>query len=38
MTIPLIIFSILSIVIGIYPRFILDPLMKTILELLEVGA
>ncbi|MEM2893681.1 MAG: NADH-quinone oxidoreductase subunit M [Candidatus Bathyarchaeia archaeon] len=35
MTIPLIIFSVLSIIIGIYPRFILDPMMRTVLELLE---
>ncbi len=34
MTIPLITFSLLSIIIGIYPSFILDPLMRTVLGLL----
>jgi len=36
MTIPLIIFSVLSIVAGIYPRVILEPLMKIIHGLINV--
>lgn len=38
MTIPLIIFCILSIIMGIYPGIFLDPIMRTVLELLGGGA
>jgi len=35
MTVPLIIFSVLSVVAGIYPRVILDPLIQNILALVQ---